>query len=394
MTVGYRETDVNIITLPTLPNNVPYVVDDFSLATSLGFRNQILWWILTKPDAHYEMFNIPKSKRGKFRYIHSPAPAMKLLSERLNKRFLDPLQNKLGPHVTAYRHGHSITDAVKSHIRKCPICDEAPKGATPANHNCPKKGTYIHMDLRDFFTRTSRAWVRNYFKSLGYSHTVASYLSALTTVSNIPNPVRKRRGNKDEIAETVAGVPQGAPTSGAICNLIADKKLDPILLSLMRTLNLRDNLTDEWGWRYTRYSDDLTFTCGKEYTPAEQEYIVKQISSIINTSGYRVNKAKTVIAQGYSRKKMLGVVFNQVPNYPRKEYMRIRAITHNCLTHGFKAEYEKAGCVSVPKFVSWLRGKINWINQINPTKGAALLQEFNEALELHKPLDTCEVSNA
>ena len=380
MTIGYSNNHVDILTLPELPENLPYAVDDFSLAMQIGFRNKILWWVLNDIPAQYKVFRIPKKRPGEFRYIHSPSEAMKKMSQRLNERFLNPLQEDLGPHVTAYRPGLGIVDAVNQHVRKCPTCDEATQGITPKAHECPRRGVYIHMDIENFFTRTTRAWIRNYFKGIGYSHMVAGYLASLMTVPNIPNPGYSKAR---KVPETVAGVPQGAPTSGGICNLVANDKIDVPVLDYIKQLNSRDRLSGEWEWRYSRYSDDLTFTCGWDYPQEDCMRIVKDLTEIIQKSHYRVNRKKTRVVRNYARKKMLGVVFNQKPNFPKREYRLLRAITHNCLKRGFEAEFAKAKQENAPAMVTWLRGKINWVNQINPQRGRRLLEVFNLAVAAH-----------
>lgn len=383
MSVGYATTTVNVIELPDIPESLPYAIDDFSLASHLGFRNKIMWWMLGDTRAQYKVYRIPKKKRGQYRIIHSPSDVMLALLQRLHVKFLVPLQEQLGPHVTAYRKNLSITDAVRQHIRKCPVCDEAPKGKTPAKHQCPKRGVYIHMDLQDFFPRTTRAWIRNYLRQQGYSHEVAGYMANLMVVADIPNP-KYRKGAKDAYGyparKFLAGVPQGAPTSGAICNLVADNRLDKHILEYTRMRNKQDKLTGEWVWKYTRYSDDLSFTCGKALSKEERNEVIKDLTGIIRQAGYAVNKSKTKVSHSYHKRKLLGVVFNDHANFPKDEYLRLRAIVHNCVVNGFEHEYERAKQPSADAMVTWLRGKINWVNQVNSVKGQKLLNEFEQAV--------------
>jgi len=387
MSIGYETTTIDIIDLPDIPESLPYAIDDFSLAFHLGFRNKILWYILHDTKAQYKVFRIPKRKRGQYRIIHDPSDTMRALLERLHVKFLAPLQDELGPHVTAYRKNISTIDAVHQHIRKCDVCDNIDKAITPAPHDCPKRGVYIHMDLRDFFPHTSRAWIREYLQSVGYSHQVAGYMASLMVVADIPNP-KYKKGAKDRYGyparKFLAGVPQGAPTSGAICNLVANARLDKHILRYVKQRNKEDKVSGEWAWRYTRYSDDLSFTCGKSFSKEKHRKIVDDIADIIGKSGYAVNGSKTKISQDYHRRKLLGVVFNRDANYQKDEYLRLRAIVHNCVVNGFEHEYEKAGQISADAMIPWLRGNINWVNQINKTKGRKLLNEFDQALAKHE----------
>jgi hypothetical protein len=304
------------------------------------------------------------------RIIHAPNAMMKILLRRINDRFLSPMHLQLGPHVTAYRKGQSVTDAVKQHIPACPSCDAAPKGVTLKKHPCPRRGVYIKLDLRDFFHRTRRAWIRNYFKSLGYSHTVAGILSGLLVVQG------QTRQNRNPHPIT----PQGSPASGTICNLVAAQRLDPMLLTYLEGLNARYGLNDDWRWVYSRYSDDLVFTCGVNPPKHECVNILRDIKQIITEAGYAVNHKKTKVTGGYHHKNMLGIVFNDKANYARKEYLQLRAIIHNCKTYGFTSQVQQANQCSAEALMEWLRGKINWVTQINPEKGQALLQDLQVAL--------------
>jgi len=374
MAVGFRETSIDIIELPSnIPNGMPYVIDDCSLAHHLGFKNKTMWHFLHNTAAQYTVIEIPKRNKGK-RIIHAPSPGMKLLLQRINERFLTPMHNRLGPHVTAYRTGLSVKAAVLQHIPSCSICETATKGVIPKAHSCPKRGLFLKLDLQNFFHTTTRAWIRNYFKRLGYSHTVASLLAGLLVVQDVLG----------QDSKMYTRTPQGSPASGAICNLVADQRLDGKILAYVKHLNYRYGLTDDWSWKYTRYSDDLAFTCGINPSKCERETIIKDIENIIVEAGYHVNQKKTRITHGYHRKDLLGIVFSEKPNYARDEYMKLRAIIHNCVTHGFDQQLTKAKKDSVADMTVWLRGKINWVNQINPEKGQKLLKEFQRAVDKQK----------
>jgi hypothetical protein len=393
MSIGFGQTSLETIELPNqIPQGMPYAVDDCSTAFHLGFRNKILWFILMDTTAQYEVVKIPK-KKGGVRIIHAPLPMMKLFLRRVHVKYLIPMQDKLGPHVTAYRKGLSARDAVVQHIPKCPICDTAPKGETPKKHECPKRGLFIKMDLKDFFPSTSKAWIRHYFRSIGYSHTVADILAGLLTVADIPNPKYKKQKVRDPSAkEFFSGTPQGSPASGTICNLVANHRLDGPLRAYLDNLNKEQKLEEEWRWRYTRYSDDLSITCGKNPSLEEREEVIDNIKEIIRKSGYKLNGKKTRVSHSYHRKSLLGMVINEKPNYSKEEYLKLRAITHNCLVHGFESQFKRANQFSADGMVTWLRGKINWVGQINPDKGEKLLNEFEMAVALHERSDDDGIS--
>ncbi len=385
MSVGFNTTSIDIIELPTkIPAHMPRAIDDCSLAFQLGFRNKIMWYVLQDTLRHYEVIRIPK-KKGGVRIIHAPEPMIKVLLQRVHVKFLVPAQDRLGPQVTAYRKGKSARDAVLQHVPKCDVCDNSETGKTPKKHECPKRGVFIKMDLQDFFPTTTRAWIRRYFKSIGYSHTVASLLAGLLVVRDIPNTrFAKMKAKGVEVPEYYTGVPQGSPSSGAICNLVAAQRLDKPIMSYLKTLDKRMGLEGEWQWRYTRYSDDLSFTCGSNPTLEERQQIMDDLKNIIREAGYQVNGKKTRVSHSYHKRALLGMVFNAHPNYSKEEYLRVRAIVHNCAIHGFVTQFQQAKQPSAEALITWLRGMVNWIKQVNPNKGQKLLDEFNVALAIHE----------
>ena len=383
MSVGYRHTSIELMELPPeLPEGVPDIFDDCSLAFQLGFRTRTLWYILHHIGEQYTMHTVRK-RSGGVRLIHEPNPRMKLLLKRMLIKVVEPLQSQLGPHVTAYRKNRSIPDAVQRHVPACPVCDESPLDITPAAHNCPRNGLMLHIDLKDFFPTNSRAWVRNYFKSVGFGHDVSSYLASLATVPTIPNrKYRRKKGAAQTQPEFYTGVPQGSPVSGAICNLVADQRLDQPMLALLETLNTQYGLVaPEEKFVYSRYSDDLTITCGKPFTRDDRKAILRAVSSCIKRSGYRINPKKTRMSFGPYRKILLGTVFNRHPNLPKEKYYKIRAIVHNCKVHGFDSQFQRAGKSSSGELIYWLRGKINWLCQLNPNRGAKLKHKFDAACQ-------------
>ena len=381
MSVGFSSTSIDIIELPQhIPAGMPYAVDDCSVAFHLGFRNRVMWKVLIDTTKMYTVHKIPK-KNGGTRVVHAPESMMKLLLQRLHVKFLVPMHKKLGPHVTAYREELSVVDAVAQHIPECPICAKYPKEFTPKKHTCPRRGLFIKMDLKDFFHTHTRAWIRNYFKSIGYSHTVAGILAGLMVVPDVPN-LAYQEGNNEQRMFTRA--PQGSPASGAICNLIADQRLDGLILDYLKSLDEKYSLEGEWRWRYTRYSDDLSITCGINFPTEERKEITDRLKDLIRQAGYRVNGKKTRISHSYHHRALLGIVFNTKLNYAQEEYMKLRAITHNCAAQGFESQYKRAKQESVEAMITWLRGSVNWVKQINVEKGQRLLDELNVAIAMHE----------
>lgn len=389
----YRKTMLERIEFQPLKldnDKVPLIIDDWTLAFRMGFTGKALWYVLGDVDDQYKVFKIKKASGG-MRTIHNPKPIMRLMAKQLRVRVMLPLTRKLGAHVGAYQEGKSAADSARVHVVDCDICAAADKHTCTVDvtlndigkvsydversgteecaackptpkHDCPRRGVKIHMDLKDFFTSTRRAWIRKYFHEVvGYNHYASSLIAQLCTVKF----QNKKRG------KTFWGVPQGAPFSGDICNLVADWRLDHHIIKALE------------GWTYTRYADDLYFSYPKNLPRDEVNAVIDKITSIINDAGYRVNKKKLHVQRPHRRQKLLGVVLNQKVGMPRDEFRRFRSILNNCIVNGFQAEYAKHKKENPEQFKGWLVGKISYFKSIDPHKAALLSNMYEVAREKH-----------
>lgn len=381
MTTGFAESSVTKIVLPDQLPPFP-IFDDCTLAFFAGYRNKIMWHLIQNKKDQYKIFRIPKANR-KMRVIHAPAPLMQRFLHQLHSRLLLPLSEDMGDHVTAYRPKRSIVQAVQRHIPPCEICDGVPKGTVATKHDCPREGAFIQMDLKDFFTNTRRTWIREYFEDRGFSFYVSGLLANLMTVAfKNPNGKEGKEHWGTPYQMYFYGVPQGAPTSGAICNLVANHRLDGHIMEYLHQLNSDANLKPPWTWVYSRYADDLTFTCGKDYSKEEKKKIVNNLTGIIHRYGYTVNTRKTRSTSAYYRRKLLGTVANKKPNIERQEYQRIRAMIHNCVVNGIESQHHQAGKDTPEEYLQYLRGKVSFIGQVNPEKGKKLRDSLSVAAQM------------
>lgn len=346
---------------------IPYILNTESLAHVLRMPYGNLVRVLRTQGMNYryQRFEIPK-KSGGSRIIHQPHRDLHFIQKRILRYVLNPLQAQLGKHVAAYRKRLNIPSAVAQHIPNCPLCNSQ----TPSAHACPKLGLFISLDLVDFFPSTYAISVYDYFKALGFNKNICWTLTHLITVQP-----------KDDKALCGAIIPQGAPTSGAICNLVADKLIDTPIIKYLQDLGNHYHLTDSQKWVYTRYADDINITCGIRLPPQDINNIITNITRIINAAHYAVNARKTRYVYGtYYQRKMLGVVFNAKMTYEKKKAKKLRAILHNCRVHGFDTQYTKAGKKSVEELKTYLTGTINWVAQIDATKGASFQAAYDRAL--------------
>jgi RNA-directed DNA polymerase len=376
MGVGFSFNSVDILKVPKQAANLPLIIDDCSLTFRLGFRTKTFWYLMNTIKKQYTVHKIPK-KKGGIRIIHAPGDLIKLFLLRLNIVLLNPLQREQGKHVTGYRKGISTVDAVRQHVPSCPICDNA---KNPKKHDCPRRGTFIRLDIKDFFPTTRRAWIREFFISKGYSHYVSDLLGSILTIRDFPNP-RFDVNDPSYGPEILTGAPQGSPASPAICNLVADYRLDNLLLDYVEELDSRYSLSGECKWVYTRYVDDLSFTCGVDLPLAEKERVADEVTRIVQSTGYRINKKKTHIGSNHYPKMLLGIVFNDKPNIPKPQYRKTRAIIHNCLVNGIDQQHERANKKSAEQFISWMNGNLSYLANVRPDRIARMREQFSTAVK-------------
>src|SRR5262249_33810264 len=155
-------------------------------------------------------------------------------------------------------------------------------------------------------------------------------------------------------------LPQGAPTSPAVANLVAFR--------LDRRLQ---GLAESFGASYTRYADDLAFS-GPRSLGRTSSSLVRLVSTIARVEGFRVNTTKTRVRSAGQRQRLGGIVVNERPNLARDELDRLRAMLHEAVRRG----PEVANREQRPDFRSHLLGRIAWAESVNAARAEKLHSMF------------------
>ena len=351
--------------LVNLPN-VPFILDDWTLAFRLGFTGKTFWYIVDHRDEMYSEFMV-KKKTGGLRRTFDPNDLLRVFQTQMRARVLNPLTTHLGNHVAAYQVGKSTIDAASQHLRDCPVCVETTKpGTNPTKHDCPRRGVKFKMDLKDFFLSTRRSWIRQYFHQVvGYNHYASSLLGQLLTTDY-----------KDEKNHMRTGVPPGALTAGDICNLVCDWKIDQPMLKSLPT-----------GWRYTRYADDLYFSFDKPLNHLQVNEIIQLAEGVIKASSYRVNWKKLQVQHWRKPQRFLGININRKLNIPANEYNKMHMLLYKANQHGFEPQLKYAKKDSVPELHAWIVGKLNYFTRFAPEKTEKLRKLYLKAKATHHQED-------
>jgi hypothetical protein len=150
-------------------------------------------------------------------------------------------------------------------------------------------------------------------------------------------------------------LPQGAPTSAAVSNLI----LKPF-----------DEHMGKWCCEravvYTRYCDDMTFS--GDFDAAA---VLRKARNFLFTIGFELNERKTRIIENSGRQTVTGVVVNEKPQVSRKYRDRLRQELYYLEKYGAASHLEKLDDPRFPPgqekcYLTTLLGRVRYVLQINP----------------------------
>lgn len=208
-----------------------------SLCRAIGIKHGEITTILADMNAYYyEYEKKTQTSKGKLK-IRIITPSIRTL-KIVQKRICGLLNSKIKPAPYAF-------GSTKG--RSCVM-----------NARFHQGNKYIFQtDLRGFFPSIPSKEVYRMFVRFGFSPDVASILTRLTTY--------ERR------------VPQGAPTSSLVANLVFTKTGD-ILAEYCK----------QHGLKFSTYVDDITIS-----GPSDFQELIPEILDIIRQDGYRISHTKT-----------------------------------------------------------------------------------------------------
>lgn len=292
-----------------------------------------------EPMRNYRYRWIAK-RSGGARLIEAP----KAILAHAQRTVLRNVLNRVPPHTAAHGFvaGRSVVTAARPHV-----------GAD----------VVIRLDLDAFFASVPVGRVFETLCSLGYHRSVAHRITGLVT-NVVPAGVLAAApvapsARVDRLLRHVH-VPQGAPTSPAVANLAA--------YGLDRRLTA---LADTFDATYTRYADDLTISGGGELDRRVGRFLAL-VRAVVLDEGFRLNDRKTHVMRPSQSQRVLGVVVNERLNVLRRDLDRLRAELHEARTKG-PAVANRRGVVD---YRSHLRGRIEWVRQLNPDRAAKLHASF------------------
>ncbi len=222
------------------------------------------------------------------------------------------------------------------------------------------KEVIINMDIKDFFPSISYQRVKGLFKSFGYSETASTIFALICTEPKIKE-VEINGETNNILSWTDRYLPQGAPSSPAITNILC-RRLD-------RRLNF---MAKEYGFDYTRYADDLTFSAAGE-SLVNINNILKLTNLIVTKEDFEINENKTRIVRNYRRQEVTGIIINEKLNISRDKLKTFRAVLYKIEKDGLQ-NYTWGKSQDI---IAAIEGFANFVVMVNPEKGAKFIEQIN-----------------
>jgi RNA-directed DNA polymerase len=281
-------------------------------------------------EERYTRFEIPK-RAGGIRVIHAPANSLKLIQRKLNQVLQSVYRAKQAAH--GFVPHRSIVTNASPHVQKRHV---------------------LNVDLLDFFPSINFGRVRGLFMAKPYSRNpeVSTTLAQICCFDN--------------------GLPQGAPTSPIVSNMIC-ARMDSQLQHLARANRCT----------YTRYADDITFSTSRPTLPKGLAYLSDsegrlvlgdELRALIELNGFQINPGKTRLQPRSRRQEVTGLTVNVFANVRRSYIRDIRSTLHAWEAFGLAAAEQRYRMIHARRHpedsrddVSLIRvvqGKLNFLKMV------------------------------
>ncbi len=311
---------------------LPAIRNFDDLAQHLRLSRNLVYWLASESPRKYCRHEIPK-RDGTRREISAPVKSLKVVQRWVLSEILYKL--KVSPYSYGFAKGKGspLAQCAQKHRRNLYI---------------------LKIDIRHFYPSIPRKKVYGLFVSIGYNSSAANLLTNICTYNG--------------------SLPQGAVTSACLANLIC-RNLD---YRIAAYCNKREIV-------YTRYADDLTFSCDNRDT---LRGIYRTVQKILEEEGYQINQGKTQFLSPKCRKRILGITINDgLVKAPKEMKRQVRAMIYQSIVLGNHLQDEKIkGYVAYiksiePKYDERVQRYCEKLSQMTAMEGG-LEDKYNDFFEL------------
>ena len=278
-----------------------------SIEKDLGFSAKTLYGLSNSLEKHYHTVYLPKSDGSK-RKLSVPDLILKPVQKSIADNIL--IQYPISKYAKAYTPGSSVQKNARLHVGKKKI---------------------LKLDIEGFFDHILYSRVKDtVFYEEKYSESIRILLTMLCYYND--------------------SLPQGAPTSPAITNII--------MYDFDETVGAFCN---EKNIAYTRYCDDMTFSgC------FDEREIISFVKGELRKLGLFLKNRKTAVISASKRQVVTGIVVNEKMNVTKDYKKTIRQEIYYIKKFGLDEHLKRLGISDKQQYVLSLKGRIAFVLQTIP----------------------------
>jgi len=292
---------------PLYNKRLPIIYNTTNLSALVGYNKTYLKKAALYTSYFYRSFEIKKKDGKSLRKITEPLPSLKEIQLWILENILYKLP--VSRYAKAYVRKRNIIDNVKYHVGKEKV---------------------LNLDIINFFPSIKRTKVEALFRQMGYSSNISNLLSKLCCLED--------------------SLPQGAPTSPYLSNLLMNK-IDSVIADFCKSEQIR----------FTRYADDMTFSGNFDHLKVVE--FVK--AAIQDDLGLKLNTDKTNIMKQNVRQIVTGVIVNEKLQLTKEQRRKIRLEMYYLKKYGLSSHLLKTNNIRA-NYIKHIRGRIHYALHLNP----------------------------
>ena len=289
---------------------------------------------MTETSNEYSKVDIPK-KTGGARTLRIPNPKLKDVQNSLKAFIENNFQDRIHFTCHSYRKNKSIISNAYPHLGN---------------------EVLIKLDIKDYFQNITQVQIKDALHLGNKSY--ISHPAYEDFCQYIPEKLKQARDYLDfpdnydaimRLVHTDNGLPQGAPTSPVISNLILSKFVHEMFM-----------VVKSMDGKYSRYSDDLTISFKTDESDKIKR-VIKFTESKLAEYGFQLNKKKGKIhvLRKHQAQRICGITINSgKPTISRQHRRLIRAAKHN-LKQGKEIQFSDNQLIGHDAFIQMVMGQIS-----------------------------------
>lgn len=279
-----------------------------TLAKDLGVPIKTLYALSNSLPAHYRTVLIPRQGGGR-RQLTVPDEALKHIQRSIARNLLAHMP--VSAYAMAYRPGGSAVRNAARHTGRREV---------------------LRLDIRHFFDSVLYSAVKEtVFPPEIFSESLRILLTMLCYYRD--------------------ALPQGAPTSPAIANILL-REFDLRIAAWCREREIF----------YTRYCDDLVFSGSRGLAGVQS-----MAEAELRTLGFSLHGGKTLLRTAGQRQTVTGLVVNRQIGVPVEYRRALRQAVYYCRRFGVESHLERAASPLTPDAcLEQLLGRVGYVLQVSP----------------------------